>query len=171
MNTKLIILFVLIGVSLVGWAVYGIQRLTTPDVTLEEINRAFPKGSYEAFLKSEKLTLFALNPEKAAEGAENLQGWAIVGKVPVPELRYQNELKAAFIREMARAKAAACFNPRHGLRAETDDGKTIDLIICFECNSFQVHYGSERANGAINKTYLEDPFNQILKISGIEPAQ
>jgi hypothetical protein len=29
-------------------------------------------------------------------------------------------------------RAAACFKPRHGVRA-THDGKTVDLVICFVC--------------------------------------
>ena len=62
-----------------------------------------------------------------------------------------------------------CFNPRHGIRA-THDGKTVELVICFECSSFDIYSGSE---GSVEKTkHLlvgkspEATFNKVLKDAG-----
>jgi hypothetical protein len=41
-------------------------------------------------------------------------------------------------------QSAACFNPRHDIRA-THEGKTVDLVICYECFSLQVFLGDTKA--------------------------
>lgn len=170
MNAKVIILFLLVGISLVGWVVYAFQSAATRQTTMAEVNRAFPPESYRLFLKAEKLTLYALKPESTNTDAEKFQGYEVAGKTEIAEVKHQKELKGAFIREMAGAKGAACFNPRHGLRVETE-GKTIEIVICFECGNFAVHFGDEKGKGAVNAQYLESPFNQILQNAGISVAQ
>ena len=37
---------------------------------------------------------------------------------------------------------AKCFDPRHGIRASVD-GKTVDLVICFECSWVYVFYDKD----------------------------
>ncbi|MDQ4122487.1 MAG: hypothetical protein M3209_13705 [Acidobacteriota bacterium] len=171
MNVKIAILFLLISVSLVGWGIYAYQRLTMPETTMAEINRAFPADSYQIFLKAEKLTLYALKPERQTETAENFHGFQVVGKTEIDTVQHQRELKGAFIREMASAKSADCFNPRHGLRAIGENGKTIDLAISFECGKFVVYSDGANGEGAVKAENLEAPFNQILQNAGIEAAK
>lgn len=164
MKAKIIILFVLIGASLIGWSIYAFQRLTTPETTEKEIARAFPKDSYSTFMNANKLTLYSL---KKGEAAENFHGYAVLGKTQIDTMSHQLELKSAFIRAMARAKGADCFSPRHGLRAELD-GKTVDVVISFECEKFLVYSENEEGGGGVHSRDLESPFNQILKNAGIE---
>jgi hypothetical protein len=171
MKVKIIILFVLIGVSLVGWTFFGIQRLMTPETSMTEVERAFPQDSYQFFLKSNKLTLYALKPERQTEGAENFRGYGVLGKTEIDTVQHQKELKGAFIRGMAGAKPAPCFNPRHGLRAANDEGKTIDLIISFECEKFAVYWGDSQSESGVNAKDLENPFNQILRNAQIETGK
>lgn len=170
MNAKVIILFLLVGISLVGWVVYAFQSATTRQTTMAEVNRAFPPESYQLFLKAEKLTLYLLKPESTNADAEKFQGYEVAGKTEIAEVRHQKELKGAFIREMAGAKGAECFNPRHGLRVVSEE-KTIDLVISFECNKFVTHFGNEKSEGAVNAQYLESPFNQILQNAGVGVAK
>jgi hypothetical protein len=40
--------------------------------------------------------------------------------------------------------AAGCFNPRHGLRLK-GGGKSVDLVICFECLQVEVFVNGESA--------------------------
>lgn len=171
MKVKIAILFLLISVSLIGWGIYAFQRLTTPETTMAEINRAFPADSYQSFLKAEKLTLYALKPERQNETAENFHGFQISGKTVIETVQHQKELKGAFIRQMANAKSSNCFNPRHGLRAVGENGKTIDLAISFECGKFIVYSDGANGEGAVKAEYLEAPFDQILRNAGIEAAR
>ena len=58
-------------------------------------------------------------------------------------------------------QSAACFNPRHGIRA-THDGKTVDLVICFECFSLQVFLGDTKA-GALTTDSPPPTFDRVLR--------
>lgn len=171
MKLKIIILFVLIAVSVGGWGFFAFQRLTNPETTTAEIKQAFPKDSYMAFLSANKLTLYALNPEGQIEAAEKFNNYSIVGKTEIDTIQHQKELKGAVIREMAGAKSADCFNPQHGLRAVGNDGKTVELVISFECRKFVVYSDGAQSEGSIKAENLESPFNQILRNAGIEAAK
>lgn len=166
MKVKIAILFLLIGVSVVGWGIYAFQRLTTPEMTMAEIKRAFPADSYQIFLNGSKLTLYALEPQNGAE--ENFHGYRILGKTEIDPVQHQKELKGAFIREMAGAKSAACFNPRYGLRVVGNKGETVDVAISFECGKFVVYSDGASGEGSVKAENLESPFDQILGNAGIK---
>lgn len=168
MKVKIAILFLLIGVSVVGWGIYAFQRLTTPETTMAEVNRAFPADSYQIFLNGSKLTLYALKPERQNETGENFHGYRILGKTEIDPVQHQKELKGAFIREMAGAKSAACFNPRHGLRVVGNKGETVDVAISFECGKFVVYSDGANGEGSVKAENLESPFDQILGNAGIK---
>lgn len=173
MKFKFFIAAVLVAASLGSWGFFAYQRFTVPETTKAEINRAFPKDSYMAFLSANKLTLYALAPEKQSGGAaESFHGFPVVGKTEIDTIQHQKELKGAFIREMAEAKSADCFLPRHGLRAVGNNGKTVALAISFECGKFKVYTdGATETEGSIKAENLEAPFNQILRNAGIEAAK
>ena len=89
----------------------------------------------------------------------------------VKEADARKNLVAAFEKGVADNKgiAAKCFNPRHGIRV-TQDGKTADFVICFECSQFDVYSGPE---GKVEKgKHLlvgkspEATFNKVLKDAG-----
>jgi hypothetical protein len=170
MQIKIAILFLLISVSVVGWGIYVFQKLTITETTMVEIQRAFPADSYQVFLNGSKLTLYRLKPELQTEG-EKFRDFTVLGKTEIDTVPHQKELKAAFINGMAAAKPAVCFNPSHGLRAVSSDGKTVDVVISFECGKFTVYSGDARSEGGINAENLEAPFNQILNNAGIETAK
>lgn len=167
MNFKIAVLFLLITVSLVGWGIYFFQRLTIPETTMAEIKRAFPADSYQAFLNGKKLTLYALKPE-GGETTENFQGFQILGKTEIDTVQHQKDVKGAFIRGMAGAKPADCFNPRHALRAVGENGKIVDVAISFECGKFVVYSDGAKSEGGVKAEDLEAPFNQILGNAGIK---
>jgi hypothetical protein len=170
MQIKIAILFVLITVSVAGWGIYVFQKLTTTETTMAEIQRAFPANSYQLFLNSNKLTLYRLKPEPQTDG-EKFRDFTVLGKTEIDTVPHQKELKAAFVTEMAAAKSAGCFNPSHGLRAVADDGKTVDVVVSFECGKFTVYSGDAQSEGGIKAEHLEAPFNQILNNAGIETSK
>jgi hypothetical protein len=67
-------------------------------------------------------------------------------------------------------RVAACFNPRHGIRASRE-GKTIDLVICFECLQVYV-YAEEGRQGSFLTTSSPQPvFDQVLREAGVPLAK
>jgi hypothetical protein len=170
LKKRLIIFVVVVFFSILGWTFLAVQSLMTKQTTKEEIQKAFPADSYAAFMKSDKLTLYSLKPEGKNEGAEDFHGYSVLGKTEIDILKYQADVKNAFIREMAGAYGAACFNPRHALRAE-GNGRTIDVVICFECENFVVYSGDAKGEGSIAAANLVDPFNQVLSNAKIEVAK
>ena len=83
MKIRFAVFFLLVAASAVGWGIYAFQKLTTPELTMKEIERAFPKGSYQLFLNADKLTLYALKPEPQSNGAENFHNFTVAGKTEI----------------------------------------------------------------------------------------
>jgi len=62
---------------------------------------------------------------------ELFQGWMILGRTVVKDADARKAVLAA-VGTSKRGYGPRCFEPRHGIRA-TSGGKTVDLVICFEC--------------------------------------
>ena len=96
--------------------------------------------------KADKWELFALDPvivkgkeDKKDKGKDDkaetrFHGWKVIGKTEVKDAETRTMLLASLKKGVAANKGefALCFNPRHAIRA-TVEGKTVDLVICFEC--------------------------------------
>ena len=65
---------------------------------------------------------------------------------------------------------AACFNPRHGLRAQKGT-TTVDVIICFECYSLVVNENGERAASIPIMDSAPPVLTKLLNNAGIEVAK
>lgn len=63
---------------------------------------------------------------------------------------------------------ARCFNPRHAVRA-TKGGKTVDLVICFECHRMMIDGQPEPALGVSPKA--EKLFDAIFARSGLKKLE
>jgi hypothetical protein len=66
---------------------------------------------------------------------------------------------------------AMCFNPRHLIRARLDDGRSAELLICFECGQYYVY---DASNGRIEQGVIHGfpsaTFNRIYESLGLEIA-
>jgi hypothetical protein len=68
---------------------------------------------------------------------------------------------------MAESKGGAkCFLPRHGIRV-TADGKTIDLVICFECSWIYIYYGDKDGPHVTTSGGPQPAFDKVLKDNGV----
>lgn len=105
-------------------------------------------GVFRPLLDAASMKIYALEPtrlptERADEG---FHGFAVLGEAALPDAE-----KPALLGLLGRGVAenegvvAACFNPRHGLRARFADGSTRDLVICFECMQIYEYHGAERS--------------------------
>src|SRR5262249_20104969 len=106
----------------------------------------FPEDLQAILEKAEQFELLSLSPERLKEKpADAFHGWKVLGKTTVKDAEARKKLIVAFKKgvEANTGIAAACFNPRHGIRV-THDGKTTDFVVCFECFQVQVFVGDKQ---------------------------
>jgi hypothetical protein len=60
---------------------------------------------------------------------------------------------------------AACFEPRHGIRAETEAG-SVDFVICFQCLSMKIYHNGE-ASSALTASTPGDDLTRIWATAGL----
>lgn len=62
--------------------------------------------------------------------------------------------------------AAACFNPRHGLRFTTTDGP-VDLVICFECLQYHRHEPDGSQSNSLLSANHQDAVDALFAAHGL----
>ena len=104
---------------------------------------AFPPGSRNEIPLQAKIILenadhlevLSLDPEPHSEKSNDaFHGYTVLSRVVVTSSDTRKVLVSAFERAVEEndGRVAACFNPRHGLRA-SKAAKHEDFVICFEC--------------------------------------
>jgi hypothetical protein len=129
--------------------------------------------------KAEAFELYSLDPErrvgkdgKVVEVKDDFHGWQVLGKTDVMEAAQRKRLTDALRlgAEDNFGMAAACFIPRHGVRLK-GGGKTVDLVICFQCLSVEVFVDGEKQKGFLTTGEPQKEFDQALKAAGIKLAK
>jgi hypothetical protein len=126
---------------------------------------SIPKVANEALEKGTDFELFSLNPAHLTEKPENhFHGWEVLGSTKIDDAKTRGQIVAALRKGVAESDGmvAACFNPRHGIRVQ-HGGKTIDLVICFECLSAAVYVDGERSDGFLTTSSPQATFDRVLK--------
>ncbi|BCM88646.1 hypothetical protein IAD21_00487 [Abditibacteriota bacterium] len=131
----------------------------------------FAVGRYVLYLRSERYVLdhsdqFILysltwhsSPDVPTLGT--FQRCGILGQTQItdPELR-TNLVNALYGSIRYSGGEASCFNPRHGIHA-TYGGRTVDAVICFECE--QVYfYENGQSNHQLISSEPQGLFNDAL---------
>src|SRR5262249_35831881 len=104
-----------------------------------------PKEAKEVLDGAEKIELYSLDPAdgKPTKDADGFHGWKVLGRTEIKDADTLKKVRAALDKGIAEGEgAAACFKPRHGIRATVKD-KTVDLVICFECLTIQAVVGDK----------------------------
>ncbi len=119
--------------------------------------------------------LVALNPDwptkESKADPKNLQGYTVRGRATISDRALRLELMQA-LGDGARENdgmVAACFNPRHAIIA-THNGKTCEIIICFECLTFQVWDGSTKIETVDLSETPRTTFDRIYTAAGLSIA-
>ena len=122
-----------------------------------------PAAVKDVLNKAEQLELYSLEPGNANKDdkPETLHGWKVLGKTTVKDARARKELIEA-AGKPSRKGGAKCFEPRHAIRA-THAGKTVDLVICFECSWVYVYEG-DKETAKLTVDRKEQPaFDRVLR--------
>jgi hypothetical protein len=152
--------------------------LTVLVLTLPGTARADDKPSSKdlkaLFEKAEAIDLYSLDPgadmKEPADAKQGFHGWKVLGKTTIKEAKTRKKVVAVMYQglEASDGTAAKCFNPRHGIRV-TADGKTVDVVICFECLQMQFYVGQAMKTETTTDT-PEKVFDEVLRDAGVPLA-
>jgi hypothetical protein len=125
----------------------------------------FPADVQSVLDKCDEIELYSLDPARNVDKEkpkEEFHGWKVLGKTTLKKDDRKAVLAALNkgIKE-SDGTVAACFNPRHGIKA-THDGKTVEVVICFECLSMQVNYGDKKTASLTTTGTPQKTFDKVL---------
>jgi hypothetical protein len=145
-----------------------------------KVNQITPKNRIpevvdRLFEKAETFELYSLDPDfkfaregKDAGGKDAFHGWKVLGKTEVKGEKERQRLADALRlgAEDNFGMVAACFIPRHGIRLK-GGGKTVDVVICFQCLSAEVYVDDKRDKGFLTTGDPQPAFDTVLKAAGV----
>jgi hypothetical protein len=112
------------------------------------------------------------NPAAAEATGKLLDGYPVLGKVPITDLAQRRQVLSAIRRAVRKPPPGkACFVPRHALRA-VKGNEIVDMVICFECGNYK-HYQGGRLVSAFTPPISSDAeplFDKILTDAGVPLA-
>lgn len=139
--------------------------LLTSLLTAAEGNE-LPPEALAVLKKAASLEVYSLEPTETTKGP-TLQGWRVLGKTAVKGPTAAKAVEAVRKAIEAGNKGAKCFDPRHALRAN-HGGKTVDVVICFECHWAYVYVDGKKVGRSLMITSsAAEPLDAILRAAKI----
>jgi hypothetical protein len=134
-----------------------------------------PAEAKAILVHADELDLYSLEPlERASEGEQKLRGWKVLGKTTFTSPAQVTQLLAALDEGLAdpQARGAKCFDPRHAIRGSWQ-GKTAEVLVCFECGWAYVYLGGGAKAAAVVEMSRapERTFNRLLTDAGLPLAK
>lgn len=106
---------------------------------------------------------------------KEFHGYEILGHAPLNDDVVRQELVELVLRGIQESdgRVAACFDPRHGIRA-VKEGKVLDMLICYECLQVEIHYSElveEKGRlGVLTANTVEPDVTRIYRSAGLAIA-
>jgi hypothetical protein len=131
--------------------------------TNRRLSAAFTPEELQILEKGERFTLYSLAPEVTQElkSGPDFEGYRIMGQTQVTNVRTRADLLVALYGGIGKGEVEACFMPRHGIRAVRGN-KTVDLVICFECEQIEI-YSEHGPPGATINDSPRPVFDRVLR--------
>lgn len=145
--------------------VLGLLVIFVSGVSVQSAENKIPENAKAVLENADRFELLSLAPERQQEKSKGeFDGWTVLGKTLIPDAEGRRRLLAALEKGIKEhdGPVAACFNPRHGVRA-THQGKAADLVICFECVQGQVYVAGKREGGFLTTRSPEPVFDRALR--------
>ena len=122
----------------------------------------------------ESLTILSIDGTESWRGTttgEILYGCPVLGRVEITDPNQRRSVMAAVKSGIQNApkQPMGCWMPRHVLRLVTG-GKKLDVVICFECQSYRSYHGeteSARVGGGQISSDPQSLLNDILAQAGV----
>ena len=115
--------------ALTRWLAVAVVFGFVASAGAEDKNK-LPDAVATALEKAGELEVYSIDGDKPDK--DGWHGWKVLGKSTVKKDEAAKLATAVAKGVTEGDKGARCFIPRHGVRA-VYDGKTYDLVICFEC--------------------------------------
>ncbi len=115
-----------------------------------------------------QVILYSLEPSEKEGKGDTLRGWKVLGKTALEDVKSRTKLLAEFAKAIAAPHegGAKCFEPRHALRA-VHDGKSAELIICFECRWVSVYVDGKFIEQIEISDMAQPFFDQVLRAAKV----
>ena len=137
---------------------------------MARLEERFPKGAREIMEAADRIRVYELKecgfsvftPTLTPIEKNKFQGCTLDRQTEVRDQKLRKELVERIWHAIASSgNGNACFEPRHGIRAE-HDGRRVELIICFECENFRGVSTVGNFGGGFFATGVEEFFERIL---------
>ena len=131
------------------------------------LRNELPAPAVAILEQADGFELLALNPSRKLKAVKGtFHGYRILGTTFIKDAETRKKLVSAFEKGVAENQGvvAACFNPRHGIRA-TRNRKQADFVVCFECDQVQL-FGETQGEFLISST-PRALFDSVLRSSGV----
>jgi hypothetical protein len=141
------------------------ERAARPAGELPTATVRWPDALPRAFARAERFEVLALDPFTQSDTIpDNYYGWRVVGRAAVTDRPARARLIESLRRSLRQpgVEPGFCFHPRHGLSV-TRAGRTVDLVICFECSRFESYENGEQTDFAPVGGAPEPLFNDLLR--------
>lgn len=129
-----------------------------------------PTGAEAALRLAPTWELYSLNPYAEYDEAdpETFHGWKVLGSLDIQDDQVRQRLLSSLAESVAAnpGQTAACFMPRHGIRAAYQN-QQYDFVLCFQCFKAKWYLGDSPQTG-FNPTDTPGPaFNAVLKAADV----
>ena len=105
--------------------------------------------------------------ERGYSDGELIDDYAVIGKTTLSPNDRRRIVQALYDGiDDSDGMVAACFNPRHGLTM-THQGKRVDVVICYQCLSMQMHLDGEHAANVLTTEAPKRVFNAVLRAAKV----
>jgi hypothetical protein len=105
-------------------------------------------------LEKSRGTFYRLDPKSelafSPTGPE-FHGWKVLGEQPLPEAEVRDLCDLLASGSTYSRDNIRCFEPGMGFRLQSDS-RTLDLIVCLNCQKFLTHQGSEIRSWNLSKS-------------------
>jgi len=131
-----------------------------------------PASALEILEGAETLILVSVDFRKEErDETKFFHGFQTLGEIEVKNAAERKELLAALRKgvEENQDTGAKCFVPRHGIRA-TFKGKSVDLVICFECMWVYVYESDQKRRILMTSDSPQPVFDKLLKAAKVPLA-
>ena len=138
---------------------------------LDAPNR-LPDAIATVLARADRFELLSLEPsEGPTHERGHFWGWRVLGSAVVTTAE-RDELVSALERGIAenRGWVAACFDPRHGIRASFG-GSSVDLVVCFECSSMNLYQDGKQFDSLLVTGSPQPVFDRVLTSAAVPLAE
>jgi hypothetical protein len=143
-----------------------------------------PLTVIRALREPDSFEILALDPmareergaaDKPIPPDKDFHGFEILGHAPLNDAAARSELVELVLQGIQESDGtvAACFIPRHGIRA-VKEGKVLDLVICYECLQVEIHFAELTEEGGrlgvLTSLSVEPEVTRIYHSAGLRIA-